>query len=197
MAKKKAKTKKTPKKSGKISFKLNRQQKVVLGSFLMLFGLALIVAFISFLFNWQADQSILNEFSNRELEAKNWLSKFGASVSDFLIFRGFGIAAFTLAFLILLSGVYLFFNFKSANLRKFWFWGVLVMIWLSIFFGFFADKNAILGGLIGFEMNDFLQDYLGFFGAVLLMLFLLIAYVSIRLKITPELVAGYFKREKK
>ncbi|MCH4823646.1 DNA translocase FtsK [Gramella lutea] len=197
MAKKKAKNKKTTKKSRKFSLKLNRQQKVVLGSFLMLFGLALIVAFISFLFNWQADQSILNEFSNRELEARNWLSKFGASISDFFIYKGFGLASFSIAFLILLSGIYLFFGFNSANLRKFWFWGILVMIWLSIFFGFFSGKYALLGGRIGFETNDFIQDYLGFFGTVLLMLFLFIAYLAIRMKVTPEMVGGYFRSGKK
>ncbi len=197
MAKKKAKTKKTTQKKRNFSLKLNRQQKVVLGSFLMLFGLGLIVAFISFLFNWQADQSILNEFANREVEAKNWLSKFGATVSDFFIYRGFGIAAFSIAILILLSGIYLFLGYKTSNLRKFWFWGILVMIWFSVFFGFFAETNALLGGRIGYEMNDFLQDYLGFFGTALLMLFLFIAYLAIRLKVTPEMIGAYFKSGKK
>ena len=197
MAKKKAKTKNTSKKTRKISFKLNRQQKVVLGSFLMLFGLGLIVAFISFLFNWQADQSVLDQLSNRDIEARNWLSKFGASVSDFFVYQGFGLASFSIAFLILLSGIYLFFGFNSSNLRRFWFWGILVMIWLSVFFGYFADKNALLGGRIGFETNDFLQDYLGFFGSVLLMLFLLITYLAIRLQLTPEMIGGYFKSGKK
>jgi len=197
MAKKKAKTRKTSKKSRKITLKLNRQQKVVLGSFLMFFGLALIVAFISFLFNWQADQSVLNEFSNREIEARNWLSKFGATVSNFFIYEGFGLASFSIAFLILLSGIYLFFGFNSSNLRKFWFWGILVMIWLSIFLGFFAEKNALLGGRIGFETNDFIQDYLGFFGTVLLMTFLLVTYLAIRLKLTPEMIGSYFSSGKK
>ncbi|GAA4320180.1 DNA translocase FtsK [Pontixanthobacter gangjinensis] len=197
MAKKKAKTKKTAKKPRNFSLKLNRQQKVVLGSFLMLFGLALIVAFISFLFNWQADQSVLNEFADREVEAKNWLSKFGAAISDFFIYKGFGLASFSIAFLILLSGIYLFFGFNSSNLRKFWFWGVLVMIWLSVFFGFFAGNYALLGGRIGYETNDFIQDYLGFFGTVLLMLFLFMAYLAIRLRVTPEMVGGYFRSGKK
>lgn len=197
MAKKKAKTKKTAKKSRNFSLKLNRQQKVVLGSFLMLFGLALIVAFISFLFNWQADQSILNEFANREIEAKNWLSKFGATISDFFIYQGFGLASFSISFLVLLSGIYLFFGFNSSNLKKFWFWGILVMIWLSVFFGFFAESNALLGGRIGYETNDFIQDYLGFFGTVLLLTFLLITYLAIRLKVTPEMIGGYFKSGKK
>ena len=197
MAKKKAKTKSTSKKTRKFSLKLDRQQKVVLGSFLMLFGLGLIVAFISFLFNWQADQSVLEQLSNRDAEAQNWLSKFGASVSDFFVYKGFGLASFSLAFLILLSGIYLFFGFNSSNLRRFWFWGILVMIWLSVFLGYFADNNALLGGRIGYETNDFLQDYLGFFGSMLLMLFLLIAYLAIRLQVTPEMIGGYFKSGKK
>ena len=196
MAKKKPKTRKTTKKTSKLSLSLNRQQKVVLGSFLMLFGLGLIVAFISFLFNWQADQSVLQELGNRDVEARNWLSKFGASVSDFFVYKGFGLASFSIAFLILLSGIYLFLGFKISNLRKYWFWGILVMVWISIVLGYFAEKNALLGGRIGYETNDFLQDYLGFFGSILLMLFLLIAYLAIRLKITPELVGSYLNTGK-
>ncbi len=196
MARKKIKNKKTTtNKSNKISPKLNRQQKVVLGSFLMLFGIALIIAFTSFLFNWHADQSTLSEFGNREIEARNWLSKFGALVSDFFIYKGFGLAAFVFAGLIGISGIYLFFNLKSLRLGIYWFWGVLVMLWISIFFGFFAESNALLGGRVGFETNDFLQDYLGFFGTALLMLFLLIAYLSLRLKITPEMVGGFISKK--
>ncbi|MCM4155662.1 DNA translocase FtsK [Gramella sp. AN32] len=196
MAKKKAKTKKPTKKPTKLSFKLNRQQKVVFGSFLMLFGLAIIVSFISFLFTWQADQSTLFDVGNRDLETKNWLSKFGVVISNFFITDGFGIAAFIVAFLVFLSGVYMFFGYKSSNLRKFWFWGALVMIWLSIFFGFFAEENALLGGKIGYETNDYLQDYLGFFGTVLLLTFLFIIYLVIRLKVTPEMIGDYFRKSK-
>ncbi|MGY5850609.1 DNA translocase FtsK [Salegentibacter sp. F14] len=198
MARKKTKTKKnTTNKSKKVSLKLNRQQKVVLGSFLMLFGIALIIAFTSFLFNWHADQSTLSEFGNRDIEARNWLSKFGALVSDFFMYKGFGLASFVFAGLIGISGIYLFFNLKSLKLGSYWFWGILVMLWISVFFGFFAQSNALLGGRVGFETNDFLQDYLGFFGTALLMLFLLIAYLSLRLKITPEMVGGFISKKHK
>ena len=197
MAKKKTRTKtSTGKKSTKFSFKLNRQQKVVLGSFLMLFGLALSVAFISFLFNWQVDQSTLGEFSNREVETKNWLSKFGASVSDFFMYKGFGVAAFIFSILVSYSGFHLFLGVKSTKLRESWFWGILIMLWLAIFFGFFAAKNPLLGGRICFEMSDFLQDYLGFFGTILLMLFLFIAYLTLRLNLTPELIGSFLKSKK-
>ncbi|WP_372919707.1 DNA translocase FtsK [Salegentibacter sp.] len=198
MARKKTKNKKTSaSKIRKPSFTLNRQQKVVLGSFLMLFGIALFIAFISFLFNWHADQSTLSEFGNREIETRNWLSKFGALVSDFFIYKGFGLAAFVFAGLITISGFSLFLNLKSLRLDSYWFWGILIMVWISVFFGFFAESNALLGGRVGFETNDFLQDYLGFFGTALLMLFLLIAYLSLRLKITPEMVGGFIKQKHK
>ncbi|MGB8705626.1 MAG: DNA translocase FtsK [Gillisia sp.] len=198
MAKKKAKTKKTPsKKSSKLSFSLNRQQKVVAGSFLMFLGLALLIAFTSFLFNWQADQSTLSQIGNRDVVAHNWLSKFGAAISDFFIFDGFGIAGFLIAGLITLTGIYLFFAFSSKNLFKFWFWVILVMLWMSVTFGFFSGSYPILGGRVGFELNDYLQDYIGFAGTVLLLTFLLITYLVIRLKITPEMLGQYFKSKKK
>ena len=197
MATKKASTKKKSA-SGlkKPTFSLNRQQKVVIGSFLMLLGLGLFIAFISFLFNWEADQSTLGELGNREIVARNWLSKFGAAVSDFFIYKGFGISAFIIAALVMLTGIYLFFGLKQRNLFNFWFWGILVMLWWSIFFGFFAVEFSLLGGRVGFEMNDYLQDYIGFAGTVLLLTFLFIAYFVIRLKLTPEMIGGYLKSKK-
>ena len=195
MASKKAPTKKNgAPRIKKPGFTFSRQQKVVFGSFLMLLGIAMIIAFASFLFNWQADQSTLQEFGNREIVAKNWLSKFGAFVGDFFIHKGFGLAAFILVGLITVSGVYLFFGIKSKNLFQYWFWGMLMMLWWAVFFGFFAVS---LGGRVGFELNDYLQDFIGFIGTILLLTFLFIAYFAIRLKITPEMVGNYLKIKKK
>ena len=181
----------------KPSFKITRQQKVIFGSFLMFLGLALLIAFTSFLFNWEADQSTLGELGNREVEAKNWLSKFGAAVSDFFIYKGFGLAAYILGGLITVSGIYLFFNLKLKNLFSFWFWGILMMIWWAVFFGFFADKYTVLGGRVGYEVNDYLQDYIGFAGTVLLLTFLFIAYFAIRLQVTPEMISSFLNSKKK
>jgi len=198
MAKKKTrvkKTKKAPFKFPKVI--ITRKHKVLLGSFLMLLGVALTIAFISFLFNWKYDQDTIGYFTDRNIETKNWLSKFGAEISHFFIYKGFGIASFSLAILTSLTGIYLFFNLNSKSLKNFWFWGILVMIWFSTLLGFFATKNALLGGVIGYETNDFLQDYLGFTGTLLVLIFVMIAYLVIRLNITPELVASYFERTKK
>ncbi|OAB78680.1 FtsK/SpoIIIE family DNA translocase [Cochleicola gelatinilyticus] len=197
MAKKKKSTsKKTKKPAKKISFALTKQQKIILGSFLFLLGTALLFSFISFFFNWQADQSALGNLSERELETRNWLNKFGSNVGHFFIYDGFGIAAFILAVLIALTGIYFFFDYTKTALKRFWFWGVLLMIWISVFFGFFTTTNSILSGVIGFEINDLLQDYLGLIGAILVMAFLAIIYLVVRLKITPEKVIAYFNKKK-
>lgn len=198
MASKKASsTKKSNPGLKKPPLKFTRQQKVITGSFLMFLGLALIIAFTSFLFNWEADQSTLEQLGNREVSAKNWLSKFGAAVSDFFIYRGFGLAAYILAGLITTTGIYLFFNLKFSKLFSFWFWGILMMLWLAVFFGFFTGTYTILGGRVGFEINDYLQDYIGLTGTILLLSFLFIAYLVIRLKITPEMLGGYFRSGQK
>jgi DNA segregation ATPase FtsK/SpoIIIE, S-DNA-T family len=198
MAKKKAVKKPSSKSTfSKSTFTLSPKGKVILGSFLIFFGLALLLAFTSFLFNWQADQSTLTQIGNREVEAQNLLSKFGAAISDFFIFDGFGIAAFAIAFLTITTGLYFFLSLNKKPLFQFWIWGMLVMIWLSIFLGFFADSNALLGGTVGYEMNDYLQDYLGFTGTVLLLSFLLLVYLVMRLKLTPEKVFSSFNSTKR
>lgn len=186
---------KTPRK--KITFTLSKQQKILLGSFFFFLGIALVFSFISYFFTWQADQSDIGNFGDRELEAQNWLNKFGSNVGHFLIYDGFGIAAFNLAFLITITGVYFFFDFTKKQLKRFWFWGIFAMIWVAVLFGFFTTKNTLLSGVIGFETNDFLQDYLGLIGTILVMAFLFIVYLVIRLKITPDRIGALLKSTKK
>ena len=198
MAKKKTATAKKPKTARKKNtFTLSKQQKILLGSFLFFLGAALIFSFISYFFTWQADQTAVSTLSERELETQNWLNKFGTNVGHFFIYRGFGIAAFILAFLVTLTGVYFFFDITKKQLRRFWFWGVLVMIWIAVLLGFFVEKYSVLSGVIGYELNDVLQDYLGLIGTIFVMIFLLIVYTVVRLKITPERVASAFQKTKK
>ena len=198
MAKSRPKAKKAPRKKLKApSFKLSSQQKLVFGSLLTILGLWLFVAFVSFCFTGKADQSVISTFPSRTSETQNWVSQFGAWLGDFFIQRGFGLASFIFSGLILLSGIYILMNISKTKLRKHWFWGILIIIWISILFGFFGNENDILGGTIGFEVNNFLQDYIGKIGVSLLLLFGLITYLAIRFKVTFESFTGVFKSAKK
>ncbi len=195
MAQKKKTSTNAPRK--KISFLLSKQQKILLGSFLFLLGLAFLFSFISYFFTWQADQSEIGFLAERELPTKNWLNKFGANVAHFFIYDGFGISALIFGFLITLTGIYYFFDYAKKQLLKFWFWGGLLMLWISVFFGFFGKKATLFSGIIGYETNDLMQDYLGLVGALLVMLFVLIVYLVVRLKLTPEMAIDAFKSSKK
>lgn len=195
MAKKVKKTKaKTTKKKPR-SYKLSKQNKIILGSLLTLFSIALFFSFISFYFNWKDDQSLLTEFQNRNEEAKNLLNKFGAAISHIFIYKGFGLASLIIPFLLCLKGLYMFLGLDQKGMLKKWIWGLIFIIWISIALGFFAYEQPLLGGLIGFEMNDFLQDYIGKIGVLLLLLFGLI-FILVRLfKFAPDEIGKWFNQK--
>lgn len=198
MAKKKTKAKSsTESKFKKPSLKLSSQQKLIFGSLLIILGILMFIAFLSFFFTGKADQSTLTEISSRNGNVQNWLNILGAWVSDLFITRGFGIASFIFAGLLFISGIYVTLDLKKAKLRKHWIWGTLIVIWLSIFFGFFAHRYGSLGGTIGFEMNSFFQDYIGIIGTSLLLLFGLIAYLAVRFRITGQHFVELFKSAKR
>ncbi|WP_299130129.1 DNA translocase FtsK [uncultured Winogradskyella sp.] len=204
MAKRATEKKKTPKAKSKPkvkrampSFQLSNQQKLILGSLLIIIGVLLFISFLSFIFTGKEDQSALTNFPERSDAYKNWASQLGAWVSELFITKGFGISSFIFSGLIFLSGVYVTLNLKKVKLRKHWIWGTLIVIWLSILLGFFSHKYDILGGTIGFEMNHFFQDYIGKIGTVLLLLFGLIAYLALRFNITGESFIKLFNSAKK
>ena len=59
----------------KKSWKITRQQKMLFGSLLMLFSIALLVAFISFYIHGQEDQSAVLEIGNKNETVNNWLGE--------------------------------------------------------------------------------------------------------------------------
>ncbi|MET6990783.1 FtsK/SpoIIIE family DNA translocase [Sediminicola arcticus] len=194
MAKKVKKSKPIATKKGR-SLKLSKKNKIILGSLLMLFSIALFFSFVSFYFTWQADQSLLSEFSDRNEQAKNLLNKFGASISHFFVYKGFGLASLIFTFLFFITGLHLFLSLDKKGLLRKWIWGLIFIIWISITLGFFAEKRPLLGGIVGYEMNDFLQDYTGKIGVFLLLLFGLTVIFVRLFQFTPETIINYFKQK--
>ena len=199
MAKKKQPIAKTPRKPRfqKInSFFGNRQTQTIIGAFTVLFAVFLIISFFSYLFNWQEDQSQLSNFTDKNSSVKNLLGKIGASISHFFIYDGFGIASIYIPFILFFSGIAIFLKGSIKHIVKYWGWGILGMIWLSITIGFFSAKNSLFPGIIGYELNSYLQQFLGKTGLLLVLLFLLISYLVIRFKLTPEKIKSLFPEKK-
>ncbi|CAA0158068.1 DNA translocase FtsK [Tenacibaculum maritimum] len=200
MTKKKTSSKRTEGKKSIIkqvtAFLKDRQMQTILGAFLILFALFLCIAFISFFFSWQQDQSTLNQFGDKTILSKNLLGKIGAKLSHFFIYDGFGLGAFTLPFLFFLTGVYWLSHTRVKNIITSWNWGLSAMLWLSISLGFINQKYALLSGTIGYEINDYLQKFLGKTGLAIVLFFFFITYIIIRFKITPELISDTLKKRK-
>lgn len=199
MAKKrtKSKSKKTSTTAKKkVSFKPSKQNKIIFGSLLIVLSIALFFSFMSFYFTWQEDQSMLSQFADRNAEASNLLNKFGANVSHFFMYKGFGLASFVFPLLLAVTGLYLFLGLHGKRLISKWIWGLVGVIWGSIALGFFAADFPLLGGLIGYEMNDFLQDYTGKIGVFLILIFVLMVILVQLFNFTPEGFANFFRRQK-
>lgn len=181
----------------KKAFKFSRQHKVIFGALLVLFSIALLLAFISFFMYGQYDQNAVGYLTDRTISVQNWLGKFGAYLADLFLYQGFGIASFLLVRLFFLTGIYLVLDMPVRKLKNTWFWDLFAIIIVSILLAFFADFLPELGGVIGYEMNLFIQDYLGKAGTLLVLVFGLIIYLIFKIKISPDGIKNYFETKKR
>ncbi|MFC2128210.1 DNA translocase FtsK 4TM domain-containing protein, partial [Bacteroidota bacterium] len=177
------------------AFFSNRQVQSVLGVFTLLFGVFLAISFMSFFFSWKDDQSLIHQFSDKGEVAKNLLGKIGANLSHFFIYKGFGIAAFMIPFLLMMTGSYLLLLINLKKVFKSLNWGILGMIWIATTFGFTDNDLSLLSGIVGTELNDFLSIYMGKTGLAIFLLFGYLAYAIIRFKITPEKIKTWFPKK--
>ena len=178
------------------SFLKTRQAKTLFSIFLMLFAVFLCIAFISFFFNWQDDQSTLNYLSDKTVKSKNLLGKIGANLSHFFIYEGFGLAGFIISFQVFLTGFYILIRKKFSKIILSWNWGLSAMLWFSLTFGFFDEKYALLSGVIGFEVNTFLQTFIGKTGLTIVLIFFLITYLVIRYKVSLDAFIEKIKKQR-
>ena len=121
-------------------FKNEKNHKKV-GYFFLLITAYLLIAFISFLFNWKADLdkisgSWVEALSNSEILVENSLGKLGALISHWFIFQGFGISSFIVILLLFVIGLKLI-RINTLPVGKSIKHGLTAMIWLSLFFGNF------------------------------------------------------------
>jgi len=197
MAKRKPSTEKTAnnteRKPSVFAFLMTKQTQTIFGSFLMLFSVFLCIAFVSFFFNWQEDQSTIHQLYNRAVKSENLLGKIGANLGHFFIYKGFGIAAFIVSFQLFSTGFSILLKRKLSKIIISWNWGLTAMLLISISLGFLHEKFALISGIIGFEINQYSQDFVGKTGLIILLIFFFIAYIALRYKVNFD---GFINRLK-
>ncbi len=174
-----------------------KQYKALLGVLLILFSIALLLAFISFYLYGQADQSAVTALADRSEKTGNWLGKFGAWLADVFIYQGFGAASFLFVKLFFLTGAFLLLDISLRKIKNIWFWDLFAIVLVSISLGFFATTLPELGGVIGYETNQFSQDYIGKTGTLLLLIFGIVIYIIFKLEISPDAIKTIFEKGQK
>lgn len=198
MAKNKLKVKKTKKISlSKLiaPFKNSNNQKII-GTVISLFSLLLIIAFISYLSEWKADDSILSKegytiFNN---DTNNQIGGLGSQISHRLIKLWFGISAFFIPFITLSIGLRIL-GLKKIKLSSIIFNSILGLIILPVFIHHFFNGIITAGG-VGIFVNELLVQAIGHLGTSLILITSILLYFVISLEITSEKVKLFIERIK-
>ena len=183
-------------KEKKRSFSLKPDQRYakVLGVVLLSFGALLFLAFTSFLFSWQVDQSLLSQLTWQKFQqanpqmAENWVGIIGAYLGHLFIYRWFGVAAYLLIFLLGLIGIRLLLQYEPLPIKRNLTGSVFFIAWSAVLLGFAFQKTLpLLGGGFGYTAQLWLRGVLGTSGLVLLLLVSLLVYLIMAFDLTISL----------
>ena len=161
---------------------LSSAKRLFIGSSLIILSLFLFISFVSYFFTGEIDQSSLADFTDISVSNSNSLGKIGAIISDFFIYRGFGVSSIIFSFLIFISALKILLDLKKRNITKNWLWGFYLIFLFSIFFGV-VDNGNIYSGIIGYEIVNFLDIYISYLGISFLLIFMSLVYLTFRLKL--------------
>ena len=167
--------------------------KVLIGFLLLFISLILIISFISYFLNWKVDQSNISDILDRSVKAENYLGKIGATLSHLFIYQLFGIASFIIPIILCITSYYLLLEKKLFRLIGSWTWAIIFILWVSTFTGYIQNISYIPSGVVGYEINMFLVDYIGDIGIALLLIFSGLSFIVIKLNITPKKLIDFIK----
>ncbi|MBS1531288.1 MAG: DNA translocase FtsK 4TM domain-containing protein [Bacteroidetes bacterium] len=174
----------------------------ITGLFLLIMSVFFLIAFTSYLFTWQEDQSYVSAANGgwhnlfktqQELidngiknpVVDNWLGKFGALLSNQFIFEWFGVASFLFVFVFFIIGYRLLFKVRLYPVSKTLGYSFFLLVFISVTLGFFhafiSDVPHYLEGNFGFWSNRLLGAQVGEAGTAGILVFaaltvLIIAY---------------------
>ena len=125
------------------------------GVAIMVFTLFTLISIVSYLFTWQADQSLMShpDMMDKGVEVANWGGKMGYSWSRFLVSSCFGLGSFALVFLMGAVAYRLFFWDRHIGLLRTTFVTVSGAFLTSLILSYVAMRSgsdtAFGGGLGG------------------------------------------------
>lgn len=176
-----------PEQKGRFDFIKDERLHKIVGLILTLGSSFMLIAFTSFLFSWQADQSLVENltwdmFGTIEPDAaENLLGKLGAWIAYICMYKGFGVASYCFVIISIALGIKLLTSLEPIKIIKTLKYSFFVLIWLSLSLGtIFTDTMQILGGTFGHFGFLYLKGLIGTIGvALFLICYLLVFMVAV------------------
>ncbi|MGV3589635.1 MAG: DNA translocase FtsK 4TM domain-containing protein [Adhaeribacter sp.] len=177
-----------------LNFFRDRRFHLFIGFFFILSSLYVSVAFISYLFTGPADQSVVEALPTINLkeagvESENWLGLLGAWISNYLIYEGFGVAAFFVVPVLFFIGYKIVFRSRYISLSYIFTICLFALCWFCIMLGYLVhatqtvESNSLLSGAIGFETAYWLDSLIGW-GTIPLLAFFLLTFIIFFFNVT-------------
>ena len=168
----------------------------IIGAFFLLISFLLFVAFTSYIFTWQEDQSKVFKgakilLPGEDQNVANMLGSAGAYFSDLFIRQGFGIASYLFCTLFFIIGVNLFFGRRLFSLSRNIKYVIAGLIVISVTASFLMQGKAFAwGGAAGNTVNEWLQQFIGKVGTAAVLLVAALSYIIWRFnpvfKLSPK-----------
>ena len=172
----------------------DRRLHLVVGFFLIIAALYLLIAFVAFLFDGNADQSVVesvleSNVKSAGLEIKNWLGLVGATAAYLFIYRWFGVASFLIPPLLFIVGARIVFKQRWVASHRAFQFVAFFLVWTSLLLGYLIYRRGdtsewgFLGGGIGYELATLSSSLIGW-GTFLLLFFALTVFLIFFFNIT-------------
>jgi S-DNA-T family DNA segregation ATPase FtsK/SpoIIIE len=186
-----------------VQFFTNERTHKVFGLFMMLLAFFLFFSFFSYFFNWKEDFDKVKDLSwfeyltNKSVKADNAMGKLGALFSFMFFNNWFGVAAFIIPFYMFLLSVKIFLGISLLNLKKTFVYSIFLLVFISVSSSFFTSGDfSIISGGFGYELGSLMESALGNIGSLLLLTFILGAFMIGVMKVNFKLPEWKFNKKK-
>ena len=173
-----------PEKEEKINLKeLARDERTwkIIGFIFLFISFFLLIAFISYFFTWENDQSEIRKgvsLFDAKANIHNLLGILGAFISHFFIYKGFGVASLLICTFFFVVGVNLLFGKRVWSVWKNLRYVTIGMLVLSVCLAFvFSNSQFSFGGSVGTMIVDWMKKVLGTVGTAALLLVVAVSYI--------------------
>ncbi len=188
----------TKKRTSSRAFWKNEKFQRLCGFFLILFSFYLLLSFVSYLVNWFTAGSddlftvlpFREILTNDQLVANNWGGRMGAALAGLFIKKWFGASSILFSLFLFVWGYKLLFRKAVLPVWRTFRWSFIALLWFSLAFALIFKNSElnILGGIFGFELNNYLDGFVGPPGTIFLLIFVLVGFfiINFNFKFRPR-----------